>query len=66
MVKVEAYNTINAYLSDLSNTSIKSVEDIVSYNERNRGTEGAYRGDVAAYPTGQVSTPKNVSPDYRY
>ena len=53
VVKVEAYNCMNAYLSELSNTSIKTIEDIVKYNIENRGTEGAYPGDHAAFPTGQ-------------
>ena len=54
MVKVDAYNGINAYLSELSDTGIKSVEDIVQYNEDNTGTEGAYPGDHQAFPYGQV------------
>ena len=29
VVKVDAYNGINAYLSELSDTCIKSVEDIM-------------------------------------
>lgn len=44
---------MNSYLSELSNTSIKTFEDIVNYNIENRGTEGAYPGDHAAFPTGQ-------------
>ena len=54
VVKVDAYNGINAYLSELSDTCIKSVEDIVQYNENNSGTEGAYLGDHQAFPSGQV------------
>ena len=54
MVKVDAYNGINAYLSELSDTCIKSVEDIIQYNENNSGTEGAYPGDHQAFPSGQV------------
>ena len=55
VVKVEAYNGINAYLSELCNTPMKTLEDVVKYNNENRGTEGAYPGDHPAYPTGQVS-----------
>ena len=54
MVKVDTYNGINAYLSELSDTCIKSVEDIVRYNENNNGTEGAYPGDHQAFASGQV------------
>ena len=54
-MKVEAYNGINAYLSELCNTPMKTLEDIVKYNVENRGTEGAYPGDHGAFPTGQVS-----------
>ena len=54
-MKVEAYNGINAYLSELCSTPIKTLEDIVEYNIKNRGTEGAFPGDHPAFPTGQVS-----------
>ncbi|KAF2180472.1 amidase [Zopfia rhizophila CBS 207.26] len=53
VVKVDAYNGINAYLSELSHTEIKSIEDIVEYNIRNSGTEGANPGDHPAFPSGQ-------------
>ncbi|EON67128.1 hypothetical protein W97_06381 [Coniosporium apollinis CBS 100218] len=53
VVKVEAYNTINAYLSELSNTSIKNLEDVIAFNEENAGTEGASPGDHPAFPNGQ-------------
>jgi amidase len=56
VVKSDAYNGINQYLSDLTCTDIKTVEDIVKYNNENRGTEGAYSGDHQAFPSGQVST----------
>ena len=55
VVKVDAYNGINAYLSELSGTRIKTVEDIIAYNIENRGTEGAGPGDHPAFPSGQVS-----------
>ncbi len=54
VVKVDAYNDINGYLSELSNTSMKTVEDIVQYHDQNRGTEGAQPGDHPAFPSGQV------------
>ena len=54
VVKVDAYNGINAYLGECTGSTIKSLEDVVAYNETNRGTEGAYPGDHVAFPTGQV------------
>ena len=56
VVKVDAYNGINAYLSELSDTCIKSVEDIIQYVEKNSGTEGAYPGDHQAFPSGLVKS----------
>ncbi|KAK0904000.1 hypothetical protein LTR91_023570 [Friedmanniomyces endolithicus] len=38
-VKVDFYNNIAAYLSELSNTNIRSLADIVQYNIDNDGTE---------------------------
>ncbi|KAH7071588.1 glutamyl-tRNA amidotransferase subunit A [Paraphoma chrysanthemicola] len=40
VVKVDFYNNIKAYLSELNNTNIRSLEDIVAYNYANDGTEG--------------------------
>jgi amidase len=40
VVKVDFYNNIIAYLSELENTSIRNLEDIVAYNYANDGTEG--------------------------
>ncbi|KAF2120027.1 amidase signature domain-containing protein [Lophiotrema nucula] len=40
VVKVDFYNNIKAYLSELENTNIHSLEDIVAYNYANDGTEG--------------------------
>ena len=42
VVKVDFYNNIKAYLSELENTSIRSLEDIVQYNYDNDGSEGGY------------------------
>jgi amidase len=39
-VKVDFYNNIATYLSELSNTNITSLQDIVNYNFENDGTEG--------------------------
>jgi amidase len=40
VVKVDFYNNIKQYLSELENTNIRSLEDIVAYNYANDGTEG--------------------------
>ena len=39
-IKVDFYNNINKYLSELTNTNIKTIEDLVNYNFDNDGTEG--------------------------
>ncbi|KAF6220520.1 hypothetical protein HO133_002953 [Letharia lupina] len=53
VVKVEAFQGINAYLSELSETRMKTLEDVFEYNQKNSGTEGAKPGDHSAFPTGQ-------------
>lgn len=55
VVKVEAFQGIDSYLSGLSETRMKTLEDIIEYNQENSGTEGARPGDQPAFPTGQVS-----------
>ena len=55
VVKFEAFQGINSYLSELSETRMKSLDDIIEYNRENSGTEGANPGDHPAFPTGQVS-----------
>ncbi|KAH8668428.1 amidase signature domain-containing protein [Xylariales sp. PMI_506] len=47
VVKVDFYNNIKTYLSELNNTNIRSLEDIVQYNYDNDGSEGGYE-----YPLG--------------
>jgi amidase len=42
VVKVDFYNNIKAYLSELDNTTIRTLEDIVAYNYANDDTEGGY------------------------
>ncbi|KAM5354536.1 hypothetical protein ACJ41O_001183 [Fusarium nematophilum] len=41
-IKVDFYNNIKSYLSEVSNTKIKSLEDIVKFNREFDGTEGGY------------------------
>ena len=66
VVKVDAYNGINDYLAQLSDTSMKTVEDIVDYNDRNTGTEGAEPGDIPAFPSGQVILHQRMLPTLAY
>jgi amidase len=47
VVKVDFYNNIKTYLSELENTEMRSLEDIVQYNYDNDGTQGGY-----AWPLG--------------
>jgi amidase len=55
VVKVDFYNNINVYLSELSNTDIRSFEDIVAYNYANDGSEGGnpWPFGIPAFYSGQ-------------
>ena len=53
VVKVDFYNNINAYLSELTNTPIKTIADIIQYNIDNLGTEGGLPGINPAFGSGQ-------------
>ena len=55
VVKVEAFQGINSYLSELSGTRMKTFADVIDYNQKNSGTEGAKPGDHPAFASGQVS-----------
>ena len=52
-VKVDFYQNIQKYLSELSNTNIRSLEDLVQYNIDNVGTEGGTPGIHPAFGSGQ-------------
>ncbi|KAM3485534.1 hypothetical protein MY8738_001300 [Beauveria namnaoensis] len=39
-VKVDFYNNMNAYLDELTNTNMRTVDDIIQYNFDNDGAEG--------------------------
>jgi amidase len=52
-IKVDFYNNIATYLSELSNTDVKSLEDIVQYNIDNVGSEGGTPGIHPAFGSGQ-------------
>lgn len=55
VVKVDFYNNINTYLSELKNTDIKTFEDIIAFNYDNDGTEGGHPWPLgtAAFYSGQ-------------
>lgn len=53
VVKTDFYNDIKAYLSELNNTNIRSLEDIFQYNIDNVGTEGGLPGVHPAFSGGQ-------------
>ncbi|KAF1996384.1 glutamyl-tRNA amidotransferase subunit A [Amniculicola lignicola CBS 123094] len=55
VVKVDFYNNIAAYLSELENTQIRGLEDIVAYNYANDGTEGGnpWPLGISAFYSGQ-------------
>ncbi|KAI1488254.1 amidase [Biscogniauxia mediterranea] len=55
VVKVDFYNNIRAYLAELGNTDMRSLEDIVRYNYDNDGTEGGHPWPLgtAAFYSGQ-------------
>ncbi|ROW03079.1 hypothetical protein VMCG_05763 [Cytospora schulzeri] len=57
VVAVDFYNNIQTYLSELQNTDIRTLEDIVRFNYINDGTEGGYsypdQGGIPAFASGQ-------------
>lgn len=53
VVKVDFYNNIKSYLSEVGNTKIKSLEDIMKYNIDNVGSEGGNPGIQPAFGSGQ-------------
>lgn len=53
VVKVDFYNNIQAYLSALSNTKIRTLADIVEYNYQNEGSEGGSPDINPAFGSGQ-------------
>lgn len=50
---MDFYNNIARYLSELSNTNIRSLADIVAYNLNNTGSEGGSPGIHPAFGSGQ-------------
>ncbi|KAL2886790.1 putative amidase [Ceratocystis lukuohia] len=53
VIKADFYNNIKSYLSELTNTRMRSLEDIIEYNNENLGTEGGQPGSHPAFPSGQ-------------
>lgn len=57
VVAVDFYNNIQTYLSELTNTNIRTLEDIVRYNYINDGSEGGYsysgQSGIPAFASGQ-------------
>ena len=53
VVKVDFYNDIELYLSELENTDIRTLQDVVQYNIDNFGTEGGYPDIHPAFGSGQ-------------
>lgn len=53
VMKVQAYNGINAYLDSLPNTTIRSVEDIMRFNTEHNTLEGGIADTHPAFPSGQ-------------
>ena len=51
--KVQTYKLVAEYLSNLSDTSIRTLEDICHYNDENTGSEGGLPKTHPAFPTGQ-------------
>lgn len=52
-VNVDFYNNIRDYLAELQGTNVKSIEDIIAYNNQYSGTEGGYPGTVPGFASGQ-------------
>jgi amidase len=51
--KVQTYKLMKKYLASLTNTSMRTLEDIVRFNDQNSGSEGGLAGTHPAFPTGQ-------------
>lgn len=55
VVKVDFFNNIESYLSELENSDMRSLKDIVEYNSRNYETEGGTENTHHAFQSGQDS-----------
>ncbi|KAL8940440.1 MAG: hypothetical protein Q9216_002810, partial [Gyalolechia sp. 2 TL-2023] len=52
-IKVDFYNNLRTYLSGLENTTIRSLEDVVRFNNEHAIAEGAFPGLNPAFASGQ-------------
>ncbi|GME66156.1 amidase signature domain-containing protein [Neofusicoccum parvum] len=52
-IKVDFYNDLARYLSELENTPIRTLADLVRFNTANAGTEGGVPGAHPAFASGQ-------------
>lgn len=52
-IKIDFYNNLRSYLSELSNTSIRSVDDVINFNNQHPYAEGAEPGLNPAFASGQ-------------
>jgi len=55
VVKVDFYNNIKDYLSEVTNTNMTSLKDIVEFNDLYSGTEGGIPDVHPAFASGQDS-----------
>ena len=51
--KVQTYSLMNRYLSNLSSTPMRTLEDVCRFNAENTGSEGGKPGTHPAFTTGQ-------------
>ncbi|KAI9333761.1 amidase [Zopfochytrium polystomum] len=52
-IAVDFYNNVGAYLSELSNTTIRTLADVVAFNYAHTDVEGGYPGTNVAFQSGQ-------------
>ncbi|KAL9026259.1 MAG: hypothetical protein Q9196_005049, partial [Gyalolechia fulgens] len=52
-IKVDFYNNLQTYLSELGNTTIRSIEDVVRFNNEHARAEGAFPNLNPAFASGQ-------------
>lgn len=52
-IKVDFYNNLRTYLSGLGNTTIRSLEDVVRFNNEHAAAEGASPNLTPAFASGQ-------------
>ncbi|KAI1936815.1 hypothetical protein LOZ66_004321 [Ophidiomyces ophidiicola] len=62
IVRTEFYNGLQAYLSNLitNPNQIKTLEDVVAYNQRHAEAEGGYPNIHPCWPSGQDNFEKSV------